>query len=72
MVGLEFPGPVSELWKLTGGLWSVIASASIDGSTVTYYLIDGGPLDDDGLANAITVDPVAGGFSASSQDRGTT
>ncbi len=65
VVELEFPGPVSELWKLTGGLWSLIASASIDGSTVTYYLIDGGPLDDDGLANAITVDPVAGGFSAS-------
>ncbi|MFO7244884.1 MAG: choice-of-anchor U domain-containing protein [Actinomycetes bacterium] len=49
---------MTQAWKLVGGEWARVADAVISGTTVTYVLQDGGPLDADGAADGVIVDPV--------------
>jgi len=56
--------PVNAVWKLVGGEWTAVTGATFSGTTVTYTLVDGGPLDDDGAANGVIVDPVLFGVAA--------
>lgn len=56
--------PVNTVWKLVGGEWTAVTGATFSGTTVTYTLVDGGPLDDDGVANGVIVDPVLFGVAA--------
>lgn len=39
-------------------------AATFSGTTGTYTLVDGGPLDDDGVADGVIVDPVLFGVAA--------
>ncbi len=58
-VTLDLPSPVKQLWKLNGTTWSKVPGVTISGSTLTYQITDGGPLDDDGSADGQIVDPGA-------------
>ena len=51
---------VLKVSKGANGKWvtTEITDASISGNTVSYRVIDGGPLDEDGKVNAAIVDPV--------------
>lgn len=59
------PQPVTQVWKDVNGTWVRASDAVIVGTTVTYELVDGGPLDSDGAANGVIVDPVLFGVGAS-------
>ncbi len=61
-IELDLPRPVNSLWKVSGDEWSEVTSAEFDGAVVRYSVTDGGPLDEDGLANGYIVDPVAPGI----------
>lgn len=63
-IKLQFPTPVNQLWKYTGGDWQKVKT-SITSDWVTYHVTDGGALDEDGVANGVIVDPVAGAIGAS-------
>lgn len=56
--------PVNQVWKDVNGTWVEVTDAVIAGNTVTYELTDGGPLDSDGVANGVIVDPVLFGVGA--------
>ncbi|WP_144276213.1 choice-of-anchor U domain-containing protein [Demequina sp. NBRC 110053] len=60
-VTLTAPRPFTGAFKVSGAGWEAIEAATLsaDGMTITYALTDGGPLDEDGEANGIIVDPVA-------------
>ncbi|GAB3291498.1 choice-of-anchor U domain-containing protein [Parahaliea aestuarii] len=48
----------AETWK-SNGSWRQLVSATISGSTVSFRVIDGGPLDADGTVNGQINDPFA-------------
>jgi len=52
------PQPVNQVWKLVGGAWVQVTDAEISGTTVTFRVQDGGPLDADGQRDGTIVDPV--------------
>ncbi|WP_353301077.1 choice-of-anchor U domain-containing protein [Thermus thermophilus] len=61
-VTLTFPSPIPQgavLKKYLNNAWQDIPGAQLSGSTATYQVQDGGPLDGDGQANGQVVDPVA-------------
>lgn len=64
-VTLTFPEaiPAGEtLWKLKGGVWSAVAGAVLSGSSVTYTVVDNGPLDEADTVTGVIRDPVAMAF----------
>src|SRR5690606_12725768 len=64
-VTLTFPEaiPAGEtLWKLKGGVWSAVAGAVLSGSSVTYTVVDNGPLDEADRVTGVIRDPVAMAF----------
>lgn len=60
-ITLTAPRPFTDAFKVSNGAWTEIDGAefSADRLSVTYTLIDGGALDEDGEANGEIVDPVA-------------
>ncbi|MAC32449.1 MAG: hypothetical protein CME40_05255 [Haliea sp.] len=57
--------PGAAVYKINdAGDWAPIAGASVSGSVLTYTLTDGGPYDEDGIANGVIVDPVTVGYAA--------
>jgi hypothetical protein len=49
----------TNVYKLVGGVYNdVTALATISGNTVIMHLTDGGPGDEDGVANGVIVDPL--------------
>ncbi|EED36388.1 conserved hypothetical protein [Luminiphilus syltensis NOR5-1B] len=54
--------PGTQYWK-AGNPWRQVA-ASVTGSTVSYSMTDGGPLDEDGAVNGVIVDPSGAAQSA--------
>ncbi len=61
-VTLTFPNPIPQgavLKKYLNNAWQDVPGAQLSGSTATYQVQDGGPLDADGQANGQVVDPVA-------------
>jgi hypothetical protein len=65
-VTLTFPSRPSgwALWKLGATAAPATVAASASGATsVAYTIVDGGPLDADGVADGVIVDPVALGVA---------
>jgi hypothetical protein len=61
-VTLTFPQAIPQgavLKKYLNNDWRDIPGVQLSGSTATYQVVDGGPLDADGQANGQVVDPVA-------------
>jgi hypothetical protein len=61
-VTLTFPQAIPQgavLKKYLNSAWRDIPGVQLSGSTATYQVVDGGPLDADGQANGQVVDPVA-------------
>ncbi|MBO9664109.1 choice-of-anchor U domain-containing protein [Dokdonella sp.] len=61
-VTLTFPSRPADwaLWKLgTASVPATIAATASGATSVAYTIVDGGPLDADGAANGVIVDPVA-------------
>ncbi|WP_439100588.1 choice-of-anchor U domain-containing protein, partial [Congregibacter sp.] len=56
--------PRVQAYKIAGATWTLIAGASVGGTTLQYRVTDGGSLDADGVANGVIVDPVAAGVSS--------
>lgn len=66
-VTLTFPEaiPAGEtLWKLKSGVWSAVTGAVVAGSSVTYTVIDNGPLDEADTVTGVIRDPVGMAFGA--------
>ena len=42
IVTLTLPAPVDQLWKVQGGIWTLVSSATFAGVDVSYVLTDGG------------------------------
>ncbi|MHA7816422.1 MAG: choice-of-anchor U domain-containing protein [Pseudohaliea sp.] len=61
-VGATLPAGTTA-WKTDP--WAPIPGATINGSTLTYTVTDGGPLDADGSENGEIVDPVGPGIGGS-------
>ena len=59
-VGEALP-PGAAAWKTDP--WQQLPGATLSGSTLSYAVTDGGPLDADGSANGEIVDPVGPGIS---------
>lgn len=56
--------PGATVFKVgDGGEWTPITGASVNGSILSYTLSDGGPYDEDGVANGVIVDPVTVGYT---------
>ncbi len=60
-VTLTLPSAMTSLWKVDSA-WAQVSGATISGSTVTYTVTDGGPLDTDPTPGHIT-DPVGAAFA---------
>ena len=63
-IELTLPLAVTQLWKVQNGTWSQVDGASVSGTSISYELTDGQAGDEDGIANAIIVDPIAPAVSA--------
>jgi len=73
-VTLTFPQAIPQeavLKKYLNNAWRDILGVQLSGSTATYQVVDGGPLDADGQANGQVVDPVALLVSGSGGGSGT-
>jgi len=60
-VVMDFGTPIpanAEIWK-SNGSWQQLVSATISGTTVSFRVTDGGPLDADGMVNGQIDDPFA-------------
>ncbi len=65
-VSLTTPTVINRVYKVANGVWTAIPGATFPGSTtVTYLLLDGGPLDADGLDDGWVHDPVVPGAGVS-------